>query len=99
MSLFLSVSPPFGLIVGIIIPVVVFIIVLVLTILKTLKWAKRKKEFFEKLGQVGVKTMLTRWRKFYFFLAGTGRKMCDSDQTRVDRGLCPTEPEVPEHTF
>jgi len=37
--------------VGIIIPVVIFIIVLVLTILKTLKWAKRKKEFFEKLGQ------------------------------------------------
>ena len=55
MSLSFSVSPPFGLIVGIIIPVVVFIIVLVLTILKTLKWAKRKKEFFEKLGQVGVK--------------------------------------------
>merc|ERR1719510_1712536 len=45
-----SVSPPYGLIVGIIIPVV-FFIVLVLTILKTLKWAKRKKEFFEKLGQ------------------------------------------------
>ena len=55
MSLFLLlVSPPYGLIVGIIIPVVIFIIVLVLTILKTLKWAKRKKEFFEKLGQVGV---------------------------------------------
>ena len=54
-SFTLLVSPPYGLIVGIIIPVVIFIIVLVLTILKTLKWAKRKKEFFEKLGQVGVK--------------------------------------------
>ena len=43
----------------------VFIIVLVLTILKTLKWAKRKKEFFEKLGQVEVKTnMLPRRGKF-----------------------------------
>ena len=49
-----SVPTPYLLIVGIVIPVVLVVIIIVLVLLKTLKWAKRKKEFFTKLGQVSL---------------------------------------------
>jgi len=46
-----SVAPPWGTIFGIVIPVVLLLFIIVLILFKTLKWAKRKKEFFTKLGQ------------------------------------------------
>ena len=49
-----SVDTPLALIVGIVIPVVLVIIILVLILLRTLKWAKRKKDLFTRLGKVGV---------------------------------------------
>ena len=69
-------SPPYGLIVGIIIPVVIFIIVLVLTILKTLKWAKRKKEFFEKLGQVGKVVAICKIKKLFIIFPKELEERC-----------------------